>query len=148
MTTRHREAGTSTLGSSEAGTPDRDRRPPGRTVAVGGFYLMMSGINTGLAIGDPQVYDTFAKGGLFAFVRTGWSDVVMADPRLWILLLAAGEATMGVLLLVGGRAARMGWVAVLAFHALLLLFGWGVWAYAVPAIALLARLLRHDWHRL
>jgi hypothetical protein len=72
----------------------------------------------------------------------------MADPRLWIFLLAGGEAALGVLLLLGGRPARAGWVAVLAFHALLLLFGWGVWAYAVPAVIVLVWLLRHDWPRL
>lgn len=148
MTVRPLEPPPSSLGRFEPGAEGRDRRPPGRTVAVGGFYLMMSGINTGLAAADPQVYEGFAERGLFAFVRAGWSDIVMADPRAWMFALAAGEALTGVLLLLGGRPARLGWLAVLAFHALLLLFGWGVWAYAVPAVAVLGWLLRHDWHRL
>ena len=42
----------------------------------------------------------------------------------------AGEVTAGTLLLVGGRAARVGWVAVIAFHVLLMLFGWWVWAWS------------------
>ena len=109
---------------------------------------MMSGINVGMAVADPGTYATFAERGLFAFVRDGWSDIVMADPRAWILLLAAGEALIGMLLLLGGRAARLGWVAVLASHVLLLPFGWWVWAYAVPAIAVFAWLARHDRDRL
>jgi hypothetical protein len=41
------------------------------------------------------------------------------------LRLAAGETTLGVLLLTRGRAARLGWVGVIVFHLLLMLFGWG-----------------------
>lgn len=124
------------------------RWPPGVTTGVGGFYLMMSGINVGVAAADPDTYATFADRGLFAFVRDGWADIVMANPRAWVFLLAAGEALIGVLLLLGGRPARVGWVAVLAFHVLLLPFGWGIWAYAVPAMGVFALLARRDWHRL
>lgn len=120
------------------------RWPPGATTGAGGFYLMMSGINIGVAAADPDTYATFADRGLFAFVRSGWADIVMANPRAWIFLLAAGEALIGVLLLLGGRPARIGWMAVLSFHVLLLPFGWGVWAYAVPAIAVFAWLARRD----
>lgn len=109
---------------------------------------MMSGINAGLAVGDPDTYASFADRGLFAFVRDGWSDIVMANPRAWIFLLAAGEALIGAMLLLGGLPARLGWMAVLAFHVLLLPFGWGVWAYAVPALALFAWLARRDMNRL
>jgi hypothetical protein len=115
----------------------------GRTL-VGGFYLVMGGINLGMSIADPYIYQHFADGGLFSFVRYGWQDIVMAHPVAWAQLLAAGEITFGALLLAGGRAARLGWACVIGFHVLLLLFGWGVWAYAVPALALLVWLARRD----
>jgi hypothetical protein len=108
----------------------------------------MAGVNTGLAIGNAVVYRHFADHGLFGFVRTGWAEIVMANPALWAALLAAGEACLGVALLLGGSFARWGWVGVLVFHALLLLFGWGVWAYAVPALMTFGALARHDWNRL
>jgi hypothetical protein len=56
----------------------------------------------------------------------------------------AGEVTAGALLLAGGRAARFGWMAVIAFHVLLLVFGWWIWAWCLPALALLTWLARHD----
>src|SRR4051812_649723 len=94
----------------------------GRSV-VGGFFLVMGGVHLGLVSADPQVYQHFADHGLFGFVRSGWQDIVMAAPAVYGLLLMAAEITAGTLLLVGGRAARVGWVAVTAFHVLLLLFG-------------------------
>ena len=115
----------------------------GRT-AVGGFFLVMGGVHLGLVSADPQVYQHFADHGLFPFVRSGWQDVVMAAPAVYGLLLMAGEVTAGALLLAGGGAARVGWGAVIVFHVLLMVFGWWVWAWCVPALALLSWLARRD----
>lgn len=115
----------------------------GRSV-VGGFFLVMGGVHLGLVSADAQVYRHFADDGLFGFVRTGWSDIVMAHPAVYGLLLMAAEVTAGTLLLVGGRAARVGWVAVIAFHVLLLVFGWWIWAWCLPALALLTWLAAGD----
>lgn len=112
---------------------------------VGGFFLVMGGVHLGLVAADPQVYLHFADHGLFGFVRTGWADIVMATPAVYGLLLMAGEVTAGALLLTGGRAARVGWVAVIAFHVLLLFFGWWIWAWCLPAIALLTWLAGRDF---
>ena len=105
---------------------------------VGGFFLVMGGVHLGLVAADPQIYEHFADHGLFPFVRTGWQTIVMAAPSVYGLLLMAGEVTAGTLLLVGGRAARVGWAAVITFHVLLMVFGWWIWAWCVPALALLA----------
>jgi len=131
--------------------PPRQLRPArraalGRSV-VGGFFLVMGGVHLGLVSADPQVYRDFADHGLFPFVRTGWRDIVMAAPAVYGLLLMAGEVTAGALLLIGGRAARIGWAAVIGFHLLLMLFGWWVWAWCLPALALLAWLAAHDLSR-
>ncbi len=115
----------------------------GRTV-VGGFFLVMGGVHLGLVASDPQIYRDFADHALFGFVRTGWREVVMAAPAVYGLLLMTGEVVAGSLLLVGGRAARVGWTAVIVFHVLLLVFGWWVWVWAVPALLLLVDLARRD----
>ena len=104
----------------------------------------MGGVHLGLVTADPQVYRHFADGGLFLFVRDGWHEVVMSAPAVWGLLLMAGEVTLGALLIIGGRAARWGWYGVVAFHLLLMLFGFGVWLWSIPALVLLVSLARRD----
>lgn len=118
------------------------------STGLGGFYLCTAGINAGLAMADAQVYRHVADRGLFSFVREGWADIVMAHPVVWALLLAGGEAAIGTALLLGGGFARVGWVAVLAFQALLMLFGWGFWLWSVPALLLVGALAWRDWPRL
>jgi hypothetical protein len=68
----------------------------------------------------------------------------MADPALWGACLFVGETILGIALLAGGRAARIGWYGVVAFHVLLMLFGFWVWLWSLPAIALLVFLARRD----
>lgn len=126
----------------------RGRRTPTATALVGGIYLSMGGVHLGIVAADPETYRDFAEAGLFAFVRDGWAEVFMAAPTLWGLALFVGETTIGALLLHGGPAARVGWVAVVAFHLLLMLFGWWVWAWSLPVLALAALAIRHDWPRL
>lgn len=126
----------------------RPRRPPGFTISAGAFYLCMAGIHVGIVAADAQQYAGFADGSPWAFVRNGWSDVFMADPVFWGLAVAAGELTLGVLLLLGGRTARAGWVGVIVFQGLLVLFGWGFLLWSLPAALVLALGARHDWNRL
>jgi hypothetical protein len=140
---------TSTPTASTAGRTARTATLPpahravGRQL-VGGFFLTMGGVHLGLVCADPQIYRHFADAGLFPFVRDGWSDIVMAAPAVWGLLLMTGEIVLGALLLVGGRAARWGWYGVIAFHLLLMLFGLGFWLWSIPALVLLVALARHD----
>ena len=115
---------------------------------VGGFYLVMGGINAGIVVADPDTYRTFADGAYWSFVTDTWRDVVMAHPVPWILALAVGEVVLGLLLLRGGAAARAGWIGVIAFHVLLMSFGFGFWLWAVPALAVLVPLAVADWPRL
>jgi hypothetical protein len=121
------------------------RRMPGATVIAGGFYLVMGGIHIGIVAADTATYRHFADGALLGFVRSGWSDLFMAHPATWGLLLAAGEITLGALLLTGGALARWGWTAVAAFQVLLMLFGWGFWLWSVPALAVIYLGARRDW---
>src|SRR3954470_20557338 len=111
---------------------------------VGGFYLSMGGVHLGLVAADTETYRHFADAGLFAFVRDGWQAVFMAHPTTFVLLRASGETAVGILLLRGGRCATVGWAGVIAFHLLLMLFGFGVWLWCLPAVALLVHLARRD----
>ena len=124
-------------------TPTGTRRHWGGPV-VGGFYLSMGGVHLGIVAADPEAYRHFADQGLFGFVRAGWQDVFMTSPEVFGLLLAAGETVLGILLLIGGRAAFVGWSGVIAFHLLLMLFGYGIWLWCIPALVLLVHLARHD----
>ena len=111
---------------------------------VGGFYLSMGGVHLGLVAADTETYRHFADDGLFGFVRDGWQDVFMAHPAAFGLLLAAGETVLGILLLRGGRAADVGWAGVIAFHVLLMLFGFGFWLWSLPALVRAGALARRD----
>jgi hypothetical protein len=115
---------------------------------VGGFYLTMGGINAGIVFADPQTYQHFADGAYLGFVTEQWQAIVMADPALWGLLLAFGEICLGTLLLQGGRAVRIGWVGVLSFHVLLMLFGPGIWLWCIPVLVVLVPACRADWPQL
>ena len=117
-------------------------------VVTGGFFLLTAGIHLGIVVAGPSFYTHFADGALLPLVRTGWADVFMAAPAFWGLCLFSGEAVAGALLLSGGPAARVGWVAVIAFHVLLMLFGVGFWVWSLPALVLLVLLARSDWSAL
>jgi hypothetical protein len=112
---------------------------------VGGFYLVMGGINAGIVVADAATYRAFADGAYWPFVTDTWRDVVMAHPVPWILALAVAEVVLGLLLLHGGAAARVGWVGVIAFHVLLMSFGFGVWLWSVPVLVVLVPTARADW---
>lgn len=114
---------------------------------VGGFFVMTGGVHLGIVAADPEFYRPFADAALFPFVRDAWAEVVMARPELYGLLLMAGEIALGTALLAGGRAARVGWVGVIVFHLLLVLFGWGFLFWVVPALAVIVPLAVRDLRR-
>jgi len=105
---------------------------------VGAFFVWTGGIHVGIATAGPEAYRSFADGALFDVVRRGWDVVFMANPTAWGLALAAAETVLGALLLVGGRAAGVGWLGTIVFHVLLGLFGFGLWVWCVPALVLLS----------
>jgi hypothetical protein len=99
-------------------------------------------IHVGLALFRPTAYRPFADESPFGWVRDGWHDVFLAEPRLWALLLAAGELAIAVALLV---RPRIGYLAVAGFTVALALFGWGFLTWCVPAlIVVLLSMLREE----
>jgi hypothetical protein len=115
---------------------------------VGCFFLWTSGMHVGIVAADTSFYRDFAGGAVLPWVERAWRDVFMANPAAWGLAVAAGELTLGLLLLKGGRAARLGWLGVIAFHIGLVLFGWGFLLWSVPALAFLIPFAVRDWGRL
>ncbi len=111
---------------------------------VGSFFLWTSGIHVGIALVAANSYQHFADAAVMAGVDRGWNEVFMANPRAWGLAVAAGELVLGLLVLRGGRAARAGWLGVIAFQLLLVLFGWGFLIWSAPAAAVLVVLSRRD----
>jgi hypothetical protein len=68
----------------------------------------------------------------------------MAAPGLWIGLLAVGEVVIGGALLAGGRWTLVGYVAILAFHVALVLFGWGFLWWSAPMLLLVVLATRRE----
>ena len=112
---------------------------------VGSFFLWTSGIHVGVAAIDPESYRHFADSAVMAWVERGWNEIFMANPRAWGLAVAAGELILGLLLLSGGIAAKVGWLGVSGFNVALVLFGWAFLIWAGPAVAVLVLLARRDW---
>jgi hypothetical protein len=112
---------------------------------VGGFFLCTGGVHLGIVAADTSFYTHFADQALLTFVRDGWSEIFMSTPVFWGLCLFLGETALGVLLMIGGPGARVGWVGVIAFHLLLMLFGIGFWLWSLPALVVLVPLARLDW---
>lgn len=128
------------------GVPRTERRwPPGFTVAAGAFYTCMAGVHLGIVAADPQEYATMPSDSPWGFVKTAWADIFMANPQFWGMFAAGLEILLGVLLLLGGRASKLGWVGIIAFQLPLILFGWWYLVWSVPAATVFFLAARHDW---
>lgn len=133
--------------ATPSATVAAERPGVGRSL-VGGLFLVTGGVHLGIVMVDAGFYRHFADEALFPFVRAGWDDVFMAAPTFWGLCLMAGEIVLGSLLLLGGPWAKAGWVGVIAFHLLLMFFGFGFFLWSIPMLCLLAILAVRDWPRL
>jgi uncharacterized membrane protein len=112
------------------------RAAVGVLFVVGGALLHVVNLATGAD------YAGFADPAHFAWVTDAWRAVVAPNQVLWIGLLVAFEATVGALILSGGRRTQLGYVGVIGFYLALWLFGWieTVWVVAMlPPMVLLLR---------
>lgn len=85
---------------------------------IGGALLHVINLVTGAD------YAGFADPAHFAWVTDSWRAIVAPNQVLFIGLLVVFEATMGVLVISGGRRTQVGYVGVIAFYLALWLFGW------------------------
>jgi hypothetical protein len=127
-------------------TTSAGRRLTPSARAVGCFFLWTGGIHVGIVAAGPDLYRHFADAALVPGLTDAWRTVFMPHPALAGLVVAAGEALLGFLLLAGSPTRRrIGWVGVIGFHVALMCFGWGFWLWCVPALVLLVRAARQDW---
>lgn len=93
------------------------RAATGVLFVIGGALMHVVTLATG---GD---YAGFADPAHFQWTTDAWRAVVAPNQLLFIGLLIAFEATVGLLTIGGGRWTQAGLIAVMAFYSLLWLFG-------------------------
>jgi hypothetical protein len=126
-----------------AGVSDRARRI-GRITS--GLLMLLGGaaVNA-ISLGVGVDYADFADDAKFGWVTDAWRAVVPAHDVLLIGLLVAFEATVGVMILFGGRLAQVGLVGAIAFHVCLaLFFSWFFTVYGLAMLLPLVMLLRAE----
>jgi hypothetical protein len=102
-----------------------------------------AGANVAMLV-DGSTYTGFAGESAIPFVRDTWESVVVPHHTLFIGLLVAGEALAGLLVLVPGRVREYTLIALTAFNATLVVFGWAFAVWAVPLVLGLDRLRRAE----
>ena len=98
-----------------------------------------------LAMGT-DYYANFAGSSPFPFVRETWESLVLPNQGFFIALLIVFEATMGLLVLCGGRWTQAGLIGLIGFHIGQLAFGGVLWIWAPLMLLTLVLLLRAERH--
>ena len=99
-------------------------------------HLYLAGFST-------ETYRSIAEWGHApAWVQQAWDSIFMAHPSVYGAMVAIYEMGIGLLMLKGGRAAVLGLWGAIAFHVGLLFLGSFLWPYTLPALALLAVIVR------
>ena len=116
-------------------------------VAIGALAVLY--LATGAAVhawnlATDVTYSGFADWSWSSFVTDTWESLVVPHDGIFIGLLIAFEATVGVLVLIAGRPRRIGLMLMLAFHVALVSFGWAYLVWVVPMVAALVLLLRAE----
>jgi hypothetical protein len=110
-------------------------------IAVAVLYLAAGALVNAVMLATGEDYADFADGAVVEFVRDTWRSLVVPNHHVFISILVAFEAAVGILVLMGGRRAEAALLAAAAFHVALLSFGWGFFLWAVPMTFALTRLL-------
>jgi hypothetical protein len=111
-------------------------------VAVGVLFVFGGALLHVINLATGVDYTDFADPAHFGWVTDAWRAVVGPNQMLFIGLLVVFEATVGVLVLIGGRWTQLGYLGVIGFYLALWLFGWfeTVWVLVMlPAMLLLLR---------
>jgi hypothetical protein len=127
--------------ASVLATWSRRARYIGR-IAVGVLMLLGRAVFNAVNLAFGADYGDFADQAHFGWVTAAWRAMVAPNHYLFIGLLVAFEAVVGVLILSGGRRTQLGLIGAIGFHLALWLFGWGVSFYSLlmlPALVLLLR---------
>lgn len=90
---------------------------------VGGLFLVGGALYNFLFLASGGDYAAFADTAHFAWVTDAWRAVVAPNQPIFIGLLVVFEASVGVLILSGGRRTQLGYLGVIGFYSALWLFG-------------------------
>ncbi|WP_285102011.1 hypothetical protein [Promicromonospora sp. MEB111] len=105
---------------------------------LGGAVVHLVNLVTGVDYGD------FADPSFFGWVTDTWHEVVEPNQVLFIGMLAAFEAVVGVLAMCGGRLTRFAYRCVIVFYLALWLFGWMELAWVLLMLPPMFLLLRAE----
>jgi len=83
---------------------DRDRIAQ---VVVGGIWLAGAAFNAGWTLRQPDPY-TWLEESLVRPYRWFFGEIAAQNPSFWTLALIAGETTLGLLTIAGGKWTRLG----------------------------------------
>jgi hypothetical protein len=103
-------------------------------VALGIYYVFAGAMVNVIYLATGSTFADFADSAHVSFVRDTWRSLVAPHYLFFIGLLIVFEATVGFMVLAGGRWAELGMVGILGMQACLLLFGW---LTTVPATVML-----------
>jgi hypothetical protein len=112
--------------------------------AVSALWVLAGALANSLFLLRGDDYSNFADGASTSFVRDAWASLVAPHQGLFIGLLIAFEAVVGLLVLVEGTARQTALVLLIAFNVALVSFGWGFLVWSVPLVLALALLFRAD----
>jgi uncharacterized membrane protein len=135
--------GAATLAAGLLATRNRRWLYVGRA-AVGVLFLIGGALFNAISLASGVDYGAFADTAHFAWVTDAWRAVVAPNEVLYISLLVVFEATVGVLILSGGRRTQVGYVGVIGFYLALWLFGGFQLIWAVTMLPLMFLLLRAE----
>lgn len=113
--------------------------------ALGVLFIVFGAlVNAIYLVVEPDYYANFADASPFPFVTDTWNTLVLPHQNFFITLLVIFEATMGVLILSGGRRTQVGLIGLIAFHIGQLAFGGVLWPWAALMLTALILLLRAE----
>ena len=110
-------------------------RPKAARIFVGVFFIIMAvGVNAALSIAAPEQFVKLGTDSpLTPLYRWFFENVVAPTPQLIGILAAAGESALGLLILSGGRRARLGLLGAIIF--LIFITPLGIWTLPNPVLA-------------
>ena len=115
--------------------------------ALGVLFIAFGAVVNAIYLAmDNGYYDDFADASPFPFVKDTWQSLVLPNQALFITLLIVFEATVGVLVLSGGRWTQVGLLGLIGFHIGQLAFGGVLWPWAIVMLVALGLLLRAERH--
>lgn len=110
-------------------------RPHAARIFVGIFFIVMGvGVNLVLSFVAPEQFVQLGAGApLIPLYGWFFENVVAPAPQVIGILAAAGETAVGLLILRGGRSARLGLVGAIIF--LIVVTPLGIWTLPNPVLA-------------